>query len=400
MSEAPPVASAIMRVAVVWNYGTPLRQCSFRFEEYVRGLESLGHEALLACPESSNDGFPAPIVSPPGGGGLENETFWRRLAVDAAIVPCFHQMSRLLETIRNVGAGTIAMGDSDGQMGLRAFPLATLRRKVFAGAVGRGGQFRQLRFLVRRYLLSFRRPDPQDAEFVRSAEASDVLVLGCEEARSHFSRFLRSAGARHLEHRVHVSPLAINRVYVDSTDLGRDRRGMVAIGRWDDPQKNAPLLARALSRYLGRAGRETSEDPVRIFGAGGEGVFEALVRRFPNVEYHGPQYPEVLADALAASRFIVFSSRWEGAPHAGCEALSMGATVVGTPIPSLRSWSEGGAYGRVASAHRAGPLAAAIAAEQDAWQRGERDPAGIAAVWRQRSSGPGVCRTLLEALAR
>lgn len=387
-----------MRVAVVWNYGTPLRQCSFRFEEYVRGLEALGHEALVACPESSNDGFPVPIVSPPAGGGLEDAGFWRGLEADVAIVPSFHQMSDLLELIRGAGVRTIAMGDSDGQMGLRAFPLATLRRKVFSGSSDRGHQLRQLRFLVRRYLLSFRRTDPQDAEFVRSAQASDVTVLGCEEARSHFRRFLRAAGANGLEDRVRVSPLAIHRIYCESADLGRERRGMVAIGRWDDPQKNAPLMVRALSRYLGRARGEERGDPVRIFGPGGEDRFGALGRRFPNVVYEGPRYPEVLADALAGSRFILFSSRWEGAPHAGCEALSMGATVVGTPIPSLRSWAEGGAYGRVASAHRAGPLAAAIAEEQAAWRRGERDPASIAAVWRRRSSGRGVCQTMLEAL--
>lgn len=389
-----------MRVAVVWNYGTPLRQCSFRFEEYVRGLEALGHEAFVACPESSDDGFPVPIVSPPDGGGLEDEEFWRGLEADVAIVPSFHQMSSLLELIRGAGVRTIAMGDSDGQMGLRAFPLATLRRKVFSGSPDRGHQFRQLRFLARRYLLSFRRTDPQDAEFVRSAASSDALILGCEEAKFHFRRFLRTAGAGGLQGRVHVSPLAIHRVYVESPDLGRERRGMVAIGRWDDPQKNAPLLARALSRYFGRAGREASGDPVRIFGPGAEELFGALGRRFPNVEHRGPQYPEVLAEALAGSRFIVFSSRWEGAPHAGCEALSMGATVVGTPIPSLRSWAGGGAYGRVASAHRAGPLAAAIAEEQAAWRRGERDPASIAAAWRRRSSGRGVCQTMLEALAR
>lgn len=387
-----------MRVAVVWNYGTPLRQCSFRFEEYIRGLEALGHEAFVACPESSNDGFPVPIVSPPAGGGLEDAGFWRDLGADVAIVPSFHQMSSLLELVRGAGVRTIAMGDSDGQMGLRAFPLATLRRKVFSGSSDRGHQLRQLRFLARRYLLSFRRTDPQDAEFVRSAQASDVTVLGCEEARSHFRRFLRAAGADTLEDRVHVSPLAIHRVYCESPDLGRERRGIVAIGRWDDPQKNAPLLVRALSRYLGRARGGEAGDPVRIFGPGGEDRFADLGRRFPNVAYEGPRYPEVLADALAGSRFILFSSRWEGAPHAGCEALSMGATVVGTPIPSLRSWSEGGAYGRVASAHRAGPLAAAIAEEQAAWRRGERDPASIAAVWRRRSSGRGVCQTMLEAL--
>ncbi len=387
-----------MRIAVVWNHGTPLSQCSFRFEEYIRGLEQLGHEAFVVCPQLSDDGFPVPTFSPPLGEGLVNREFWLDLKVQAAIVPSFHQMSHLLELLVGLGVRTIAMGDSDGQMGLRAFPLATMRRMVYAGVSDRRHRRRRLARLAMRYARSFQRRDPQDAEFLRSARFSDVLILGNAESRDHFRRFLRKAGAGEHADRVHVAPLAINRVFCEFSDLGRERRGLVAIGRWDDPQKNAPLLARALHRYLDGAGDE-GDAPVHIFGAGGEEHFRELRGRFPNVIHHGPQHPPVLAEALAGSRSIVFSSRWEGSPHAGCEALSMGATIVGTPIPSLRSWSEDGAYGRVASAHRAGPLARAIADEQTAWRRGERDPASIAAVWRERSSGRGVCEAMLAALS-
>ena len=388
-----------MRIAVVWNHDTPLSQCSFRFEEYIRGLEELGHEAFVVCPQSSDDGFPVPTFCPPLGEGLANREFWLDLKVHVAILPSFHQMSGLLELLVGIGVRTIAMGDSDGQMGLRAFPLATMRRTVYAGAFDRRQRRRQLARLGLRYLRSFQRRDPQDAEFLRSARFSDVLILGNAESRDHFRRFLRKAGAGDHAERVHVAPLAINRVFCEFPDLERERRGLVAVGRWDDPQKNAPLLAAALTRYLAAAGGDEEEQPVHIFGAGGEEHFRDLCGRFPGVVYRGPQHPPVLADALAGSRSIVFSSRWEGAPHAGCEALSMGATIIGTPIPSLRSWSEDGAYGRVASAHRAGPLAHAIAAEQAAWRRGERDPASIAAVWRERSCGRGVCKAMLAALS-
>ena len=386
-----------MRVAVVWNYGTPLSQCSFRFEEYIRGLEELGHEAFVVCPQSSDDGFPVPTFCPPEGKAWGTRDFWLDLKVQVAIVPSFHQMSQLLEFLAGIGVRTIALGDSDGRMGLRAFPFATMRRMVYAGASDRSDRHRRLGKLALRYLRSFQRRDPQDAEFLRSAQSSDALILGNAESRDHFRRFLTKVRGRNLAERVHVAPLAINRAFCDFSDLDRERRGLVAIGRWDDPQKNAPLLAQALSRYLARAGDE-GEDPVHIFGAGGEDHFRDLCARFPNVCYHGPQHPPVLAEALAGSRSIVFSSRWEGSPHAGCEALSMGATIVGTPIPSLRSWSEGGAYGRVATAHRAGPLARAIAMEQAAWRQGERDPASIAEVWRARSSGRGVCEAMLSAL--
>ena len=245
-----------MRIAVVWNHGTPLSQCSFRFEEYIRGLEELGHEAFVVCPQSSDDGFPVPTWCPPLGEGLANREFWLDLKVHVAIVPSFHQMSGLLELLVGIGVRTIAMGDSDGQMGLRAFPLATMRRTVYAGTSDRRRRRRQLARLGLRYLRSFRRRDPQDAEFLRSARFSDVLILGNAESCDHFRRFLRKAGAGDHAERVHVAPLAINRVFCEFPDLERERRGLVAVGRWDDPQKNAPLLAAALTRYLAAAGDE------------------------------------------------------------------------------------------------------------------------------------------------
>ena len=37
-----------MKVGIVWAHTAPLSQCSFRFEEYVRGLEA------LSCEEESD----------------------------------------------------------------------------------------------------------------------------------------------------------------------------------------------------------------------------------------------------------------------------------------------------------------------------------------------------------
>jgi hypothetical protein len=107
----------------------------------------------------------------------------------------------------------------------------------------------------------------------------------------------------------------------------------------------------------------------------------------------------VVAETLSRARSILFSSRWEGCPHSAMEALVLGATVIGTPIPSLVSWTEDERFGRVASRARPRALARAMLEEMAAWDVGARDARAIAAHWRPRLDPAEVCRRLLEPLA-
>ena len=159
------------------------------------------------------------------------------------------------------------------------------------------------------------------------------------------------------------------------------------------PQKNALLLTRAIRRYLASGG----QTQFVLLGGGGAEVFEALVRDFPKVRYLGRVAPGESASILAGCRSILFASRWEGFPRSANEALALGTTVVGTPIPSLAGITADGQWGRVATAATGRGLAAAITAEMQAWDRGEREPAAIAAHWRRVLDPRTVCERILMA---
>ncbi len=108
-------------------------------------------------------------------------------------------------------------------------------------------------------------------------------------------------------------------------------------------------MAAALRLFL-EGNQETKVD---LFGQGGQNAFAQLQNDFAGrLTYHGTQQQEVVAETLSRARAIVFSSRWEGCPHAAIEMLALGGTLIGTKMPSLQSWIEEGTYGRVAAPSR------------------------------------------------
>jgi glycosyltransferase involved in cell wall biosynthesis len=317
---------------------------------------------------------------------------WSDLAADVAVGVTWHRMSDTLAAIRAAGTPVVAIADSDGQVGFAAHPrISWLRIGAYHPSLG--GRLRALRYFCRRYIASARRQDPEEREFVASTRASDRVVLGSAPAIAGFARFLRQQQAGELSTRLREVPFAVPQEFCERPLPAKLDR-VVAIGRWSDPQKDAPLLAAALARFL--ALRRASE--VVIFGADAESAFGELAGRESRLRLAGIQEPHVVAETLAASRTALFSSRWETGPHAATEALALGATLVSAPMPNLAGMIDDGRFGTLSGSRRPGDLAAALAEELAAWDAGRRDAGTIAATWRARLSPQAVSTALLATL--
>ncbi len=380
-----------MRVAVVWNHPSRLLDCSFRFEQYLAGFRALGHEPVLVCHRGCEEGFPE-LAETRAPEAFEDAGTWREIGAEVAVMVTWHRMSRVLAAMQRAGTRTIAISDSDGQIGVRAHPRATFE-KLWMDHRGLAEKLRCAKFWLEKFLFRGR---VEDREHLESTRRSDVLVLGSREGARHFRHFLRSHGEERLDDRVTVVPFNVGGAFLSCPLPDEKDDAIAAIGRWGDPQKNAPLLA-ASTRRLARRRPHTR---LVIFGAGGEPWFGPLAERCPGVDYRGVAGQAEVARALARCRSIVFSSRWEGSPHAANEALATGATLVGTPIPSLLSWSEDGRFGRTAARATPRALSRAMLEEMDDWDRGRRDPHAVAGEWRRRLAPENVCRQLLDALER
>ncbi len=379
-----------MKIAVVWNAPRPLTRCSVRFERYASGFERLGHRAVVVCHPGCEEGFPAPTTTIPADRFADPEA-WRQLGCDVAVVVTWHRMSEVLRAMQDAGVRTVALTDSDGQLGTRAHPWITLQRMwVYQRSLR--GRIRCLRYWLRQLRTPF--PD-EEREYLESSRSSDLIVLGSAVAEQRFARFLRSRRTERLMARVVSLPFCIGEAFTRCPlpETRADR--FVAVGRWDDPQKNPALLAAALRRF--RAHRQRTE--IHVFGPGGASRFGGPDRP-AGVSYRGEIDQAGLAVELASSRAIVFSSRWEGSPHAANEALATGGTLVGTPIPSLSSWSQEGRFGTVSSRHTPGSLAAALLHEAELWDDGHRDAMAIADHWRRALDPETICGRMLEELER
>lgn len=374
----------VMKIAIVWNHPSRLLDCSFRFEQYVAGCRALGHEPVIVTTRASaaDGGFDAPITTVEDAGGFSDPDFWRRLGADVALVVTWLRMPEVLRSIRAAGTRVAAISDSDGQMSLIVHPRIGLER-LLAYRSGGIDTARRFKYWLTSQLRGRLRGSDEDRTVLESVRCSDVVTFCYRGAVELFRRLLAHYGEEGLLERVRIVPFTIGASYlVCPVPETKDER-LVAMGRWTDPQKNAPLLAATLARFLER--RPKAE--VVVLGGGGEPFFRHLGERYPTFHYRGEARQEEVARHLASSRILLGTSRWESGPMAATEALALGATVVGNPIPSYTSYTDEGRFGRVSRRTSPRSLARALEDEMAAWDRGERDGRAI-----PRIGGRGSCR--------
>lgn len=379
-----------MKVAIAWNWPSRLLDCSFRFEQYARGLRALGHQPIFVCTPEAGAGFPGEFHFCDTRERMKEEAFWREVGAEAVFIVTWHRMAEELRAIRAAGSRAIAISDSDGRAGSKLFWRWNLERQILYQP-GFRGKARFLRgWLDRQARQRIFRSFPEDRQSVDSTRESDTVALGHRIGVLNFRRFLTSMGEAALGGKLRVVPFTIGDSFLTCPLPAEKEDRVAAIGRWDDPQKNAPLMAAALRRFFAKR-KKTRID---LFGQGGQPFFAALEKEFPQLRYRGVQPQEIVAETLSRSRAILFSSRWEGCPHSAIEMLALGGTLVGTKMPSLESWVEDGRHGRV-TAHRPAALAEALEGEMAAWDRGARDPRAISETWRARVDPAAVCAALL-----
>jgi glycosyltransferase involved in cell wall biosynthesis len=377
-------------VALVWNAPVRLVEITTRFEPYVEGLRANGVETLTVCPAGTEADYPYPVKTFTNDQELTDRRFWRELGCEAMAIITWHRMTDILAAARAAGLRTLAIGESDGQMSPRYHPWATFRFMTFLQPTPRL-KLGAAKHWLQRFL--FRAP-AEHQSLVANTAATDVLTFAGQGAIAEFQALLGRVGETALAERVKWLPYPVPEAFCTGSVATERPERIIAVGRWDSPQKNGSLLAGVLQE-LGSRGARTE---VLIVGKGSEERFGALARTRPTIRVFGVQPRERVRELMADCRAVLIPSRWESGPIVAWEMLALGGTVIGTPIPNLRAITADGRFGRVSTGHRVRPLADAIELEMAAWRRHERDPATIAAYWRPLVNPEGVGRRLLEFL--
>jgi hypothetical protein len=379
-----------MRVVLVWPGPDLLAKISVRFEHYLLGFSNLGHEAFAVAPRAQLEGFTTQAYACETLDDLRNPSFWRVLNPDIAVVITWLGHTEILQALRPSCKYIVSIADSDGQVGARAHPGATLCRMV-GQHQSLLNKIRATKFWLQQYLYLWKTLDQQK---IASISASDIVVVCNSVAKTHLLRFLDCHKAdEQLKDKIVIAPYPVASCFLNDNIPRQRKDRIVAIGRWESPQKDAPLLAKVLTHVL----HARPHTEAYVLGSGGEVVFQSLRNTTRRFHYLGVKPPTEAAQILAESRCLLLTSRWESGPIVANEALCMGCSLVGPKcISSLSSYCGAGPFGTVSNSRSAEDLAGCLVKELQAWDQGLRDPVASATYWRPHFDPVNVCTTVLK----
>ncbi len=378
-----------MRIGIIFTADTRLSGTTVRFERYLEGFRRLGHDAVIVCTRKAAIGFPWADIQVPNLTALRDPGLWSSLRLDAALVLTWLCMPDVMSAIRPHVRYLVSLSDSDGVVGVRVFPRQMLSR-MLAQQHQPLNRLRATGWWVRQYLWAYKRVDEP---VLSSARLADRIVFYSPRAGRNLQEFFDYQQVPSLGERILIAPYPLDTSFVNAPMPAQRENQIVAIGRWGDPQKDAGLLSRAITRYL----RSGGSWKFVLLGSNGERFFRPLIGAYPQmVEYRGvvPQ-PEV-ADLLGRSRILLCASRWESGPIVASEALVRGCSVIGAEsIPSFSQFCRDGC-GTSFSFRTARAVVAALTDEIHAWDAGRRDPVRIAGRWNEYFTPEAVCRSILD----
>jgi glycosyltransferase involved in cell wall biosynthesis len=370
----------------VWK----LTAISINYAIYEQGFRSLGVDASAVCLPGRQIGYEGAVTVANGEEDFRDVEYWRSLHADIAIVTTWCHYGEELSAMRAAGLKVVNLSDSNGFVTAWSHPDEWLKRiMIYQRSLQM--KLRSAVFWLREYLFP-----RNDIERVRlSLRNSDSIILHSEAAVANLRRFSDRFPEDGSERKFHVVPYPVKDMFCELDPTARLREDRIlAVGRWDDPQKDTPLLVRTLERFAKQRGKTR----VAIIGRGGDSFFAPLTAQCPQIQYLGTRTHTELRDLYLSSRAILFTSRWETGPVAAGEALASGCTLIGAPLMNFLSYHLVGPFGRCSPDRSAVRLAEAIDAEMQAWDRGERLPNEIAGYWRARLNATTVCRQLLETI--
>ncbi|MCX6971992.1 MAG: glycosyltransferase family 4 protein [Verrucomicrobia bacterium] len=374
-----------MRVGIVLPKA--FRRYSIDLDGYAAEIAASGHEPVVICPANEHPDFPFELVVYRGDEAARSE-FWRSLSLDRVICMTWFGYPEVFRAIRTAGVRIINRADSDGLVSTRVFPSEAWLRLVhpFRGPLD---FLKRARHFLNWYFSYWRQ---HDAGILEVLSLSDRVVVETELFRKNFEKFLRYHHREDLLARFSVVPHSVPDCFLAGPVPIARPKTIFCSGRWDDDQKNAPLLEACIRRVL----RVRPDVGFVIAGFGVPEAFPRLVGFEPKVRLAGLLERESLPSELSACRFLLSSSRWESHPIGALEALCCGCSVVATPVPGFREIVGDGRFGCLAGSHSASSLAGAVIAELDCWDSGKRNPLEIASHWREEVNNKVVVRQLLS----
>ena len=235
-----------------------------------------------------------------------------------------------------------------------------------------------------------------DLPRARMMDTGEFFLAATPMAAQRYRRMARILRGEKAAAKIRMIPLPVNFHFrFDPATAIEDE--VVAVGRWDHPQKRAGLLMETIRL----AAMERPHTRFRIFG-GMTADLERWYDQLPSaakdrVFLMGKVSNLDLALAYGRARIMLVSAAYEGCHNASAEALCCGCSIVGTNNPFLGAieWHTSKNSGRLADRNTPQALATALVNELHAWDSGHRQPEIFSQQWSEIFHPDQVARQIL-----
>lgn len=238
-------------------------------------------------------------------------------------------------------------------------------------------------------------PASYDLRMIRHLQHANLISVGSPLAVERIKRLMMAYRRPELAERVVFLPHPVVTEMTYDSSVPK-QRSIVAVGRWESFQKDAPLLMRVLVRVL----KKYPSYQAQILGSGGEYVNRLRDSMAGDVASRvhvvGPVPHRELVSYYRASQVIFAPSRYESFHIACAEALCCGCSVVGSATVAPLWYFCSRASGTLALRRTADELDDALSSELAAWQEGGRDPSAISAFGCSEFHAPNIAKRLID----
>lgn len=362
-----------------------------------RGFAALGHDA--ACVRlKSLDQTDFPGIIQVEESVLTNPIFWKEQSCDLVVANTWGspKHSALVGAIKSSGSKVLVRMDSDGYNspwnGFAHYLFGTFHILCERSSP----PVAALKAAVKTLLYAI--PQVYDQRMLDHLSLADAIGIESDGAYRLFARLLRFYKREDLVRKLHVIRHPVVPEIDGMTVPSASERGnvIIGVGRWDSSQKDTPLLIATLGKVL--AGNPEWE--AHLYGRG-EKAIRLLLQRLPEpitarIHILGPRPHEEILRAYQKAKICLFTSRYEGCPIAGEEALCLGCSLVGPPdVPSMQDLCAQD-FGSLPISRKASDMAANTDFEINKWSHGFREPGEIAKKARLLFSSQAVCKKTLQ----
>ena len=374
-----------MKIAILDTYNPVM---DFKDQgQIIEGLKDLGIDSFFISPKMPNLKTHQPpflVIS----GDLTDVNFWKK--VDADVILFFSRLSpcytEILKTIKKSGKKVIVKADSDGTIGYPLVPNYLRILKITRNPI--------------QWLLSNVKWRLPIGYFIirklKQIEIVDKVIIETPEALNNAVSILRFWKRDNLKEKLcfipdPISPDIINAKLSIKIDI------IISVGRWEDePCKNTTAMLKAMTKFLSIH----KEYRYCIIGSGEDKIL-SFVKNFPEdirsrIIIKGLVKHQELSHLLSQSKIFFAPSNLESFNIAAGEALCMGCSVVGTPLPNFKYLTADGFSGLITEGFKISSFVNTLIEDSEKWKNNQYHQEEIANFWRERLNRKKIAGEILK----